>query len=219
MNKCLSIAHRGYSSLYGDNNLVSFQEALNHSFDMIELDLQLTKDFYIIIYHDPHLKGVPIEKLTLKQLQQEGLITLEELFVEIDCQQIKFNLELKGNNSQLPILLIKFLQRFQIENSQIYISSFNCHFISQLHELRQYYQLKFQLGLISCNYYLPEIQQQLLSNIDFFVLDYETLNQEILDDCHSRQILLFVFTNINDSSYQYICNYDVDGIISNTKYW
>lgn len=39
MNKCLSIAHRGYSSLYGDNNLVSFQEALNHSFDMIELDL------------------------------------------------------------------------------------------------------------------------------------------------------------------------------------
>ena len=114
MKNCLAITHRGYSSKYGDNNLISFQEAINHSFDIIEMDLQLSKDQKIIIYHDPQLKGIPIRELTSNQLIEQGLITLEQLFNHIDYQQIKLNLELKGNNSQLPILLIKFLQKYQI---------------------------------------------------------------------------------------------------------
>ena len=80
MRKCLAIAHRGYSSKYGDNNLVSFQEAINHSFDMIELDLQLSQDRQIMIYHDPHLKGIPLRNQTSKALTKQGLLTLEQLF-------------------------------------------------------------------------------------------------------------------------------------------
>lgn len=219
MSKCLAIAHRGYSSKYGDNNLISFQESINHSFDMIELDLQLSKDQRIIIYHDPHFKGASLSELTSHQLQKEGLITLEQLFDHIDYHQIKLNLELKGNSSQLPVLLINFLQKYQIDTPQIYLSSFNFQFISYLIELRQKYQFRFQIGFISCNHYSLEIRHQLLSNIDFFVLDYELLNQEIIDYCHQNQLLIFVFTNTNKFTYQYICNYHVDGIISNTKYW
>jgi len=219
MSKCLSIAHRGYSSKHGDNNLISFREAINHSFDMIELDLQLSKDQQIIIHHDPHFKGASLSELTSHQLQKEGLITLDQLFDHLDYHQIKLNLELKGNSSQLPVLLINFLQKYQIDTPQIYLSSFNCQFISHLIELRQQYQFLFQIGLISCNHYSPEIRHQLLSNIDFFVLDYELLNQEIIDYCHQNQLLIFVFTNTDNFTYQYICNYHVDGIISNTKYW
>ena len=219
MRKCLAIAHRGYSSKYGDNNLTSFQEAINHSFDMIEMDLQLSKDQQIIIYHDPHLTGTPIRELTSRTLREKGLITLEQLFDHIDYHQIKLNLELKGTNSQLPILLIKFLQKYEIETSQIYLSSFNSQFICRLLELRHQYQFKFQIGFISCNHYSIEMRQQLLSKIDFFVIDYEILNHEIIDYCHQRQILLFIFTNTDNFSYQYISKYSIDGIISNTKYW
>ncbi len=219
MSKCLSIAHRGYSSKYGDNNLISFQEAINHSFDMIELDLQLSKDQQIIIHHDPHFEGVPLDKLTSYQLQQKGVLTLEELFNHLNYHQIKLNLELKGHDSQLPVLLINFLQEYQIDTQEIYLSSFNCQFIFHLLKLRQQYQCRFQIGLISCNHYSPKIRSQLLSNIDFFVLDYEFLNQETIDYCQQHQLLVFVFTNVDKFSYQYICNYQVDGIISNTKYW
>ena len=219
MKRCLAIAHRGYSSKYGDNNLVSFQEAINHSFDMIELDLQLSQDHQIIIYHDPHLKGISLWELTSTELTEQGLITLEQLFDQLDYHQIKLNLELKGNNSQLPVLLIKLFQKYQMETSQIYLSSFNEQFICQLIQLRSQYQYTFQIGFISCNYYSPEIRQQLLSKIDFFVLDYEILNQEIIDYCHQHQMLLFVFTNTDNFSHQYISKYPVDGIISNTKYW
>lgn len=219
MSKCLSIAHRGYSSKYGDNNLISFQEAINHSFDMIELDLQLSKDQQIIIHHDPYFEGVSLDKLTCHQIRQKGVLTLEELFNHLDYHQIKLNLELKGHDSQLPVLLIDFFKEYQIDTQEIYLSSFNCQFISHLIELRQQYQCRFQIGLISCNHYSPKIRSQLLSNIDFFVLDYEFLNQETIDYCHQHQLLVFVFTNIDKFSYQYICNYHVDGVISNTKYW
>ena len=129
------------------------------------------------------------------------------------------NLDLKGDNFQLPIFLMEFLHRHQIETSQIYVSSFNVLFIHQLFTLRQEYQFQFQIGLISCNLYPPAIREQLLSNLDFYVLDYELLNQEIVDYCHQLQISLFVFTNTSQSSYQFISTYSVDGIISNTKYW
>lgn len=219
MRKCLAIAHRGYSSKYGDNNLVSFQEAINHSFDMIELDLQLSQDRQIMIYHDPHLKGIPLRNQTSKALTKQGLLTLEQLFENIDYHQIKLNLELKGDNSQLPVLLIKLFQKYQIETSQIYMSSFDERFVSQLIQLRSHYQYKFQIGFITCNCYSLDVRRQLLFKIDFFVLDYESLNQEIIDYCHQHQLSLFVFTNVDKFSYQYICNYDVDGIISNNKYW
>ena len=48
----LKIAHRGYSEKYGDNNMISFREALYAGFDMIELDILLCRTGEIVIYHD-----------------------------------------------------------------------------------------------------------------------------------------------------------------------
>ena len=42
--KILEIAHRGYSEFYKDNTIEAFIKAILHKFDMIELDIQLTKD-------------------------------------------------------------------------------------------------------------------------------------------------------------------------------
>ena len=55
--KLLEIAHRGYSEFYNDNTLEAFEKAIIHKFDMIELDIQLTKDNKIIIYHDTYIKN------------------------------------------------------------------------------------------------------------------------------------------------------------------
>ena len=55
--KILEIAHRGYSEFYKDNTIEAFIKAIYHKFDMIELDIQLTKDNKIIIYHDTFIKN------------------------------------------------------------------------------------------------------------------------------------------------------------------
>lgn len=46
------IAHRGYSSLYPENTMRSFREAVATGADGIELDVQLSSDGELVIYHD-----------------------------------------------------------------------------------------------------------------------------------------------------------------------
>ena len=42
---------------YKDNTIEAFLKAILHNFDMIEFDIQLTKDEKIIIYHDTYIKN------------------------------------------------------------------------------------------------------------------------------------------------------------------
>ena len=46
MKSILEIAHRGHS--YKDNSLNAFFYAIKEKFDMIELDIQITKDNFMI---------------------------------------------------------------------------------------------------------------------------------------------------------------------------
>ena len=52
--KPLIIAHRGYCSLFPENTLASIEAAL-YKCDLVEFDLQLTKDERVILFHDRHL--------------------------------------------------------------------------------------------------------------------------------------------------------------------
>jgi glycerophosphoryl diester phosphodiesterase len=51
----LVAAHRGYSAKYPENTFVAFDAAISVGADMIELDIQFTKDDHIVVYHDEYL--------------------------------------------------------------------------------------------------------------------------------------------------------------------
>ncbi|PKN06332.1 MAG: hypothetical protein CVU72_05025 [Deltaproteobacteria bacterium HGW-Deltaproteobacteria-7] len=46
------IAHRGASAYYPENTLVSFAAAISMEADMVELDIQLTADGEVVVFHD-----------------------------------------------------------------------------------------------------------------------------------------------------------------------
>ena len=50
------IAHRGFSGAYPENTMLSFQKAVEHGADGIELDVHLSKDGELMIIHDESLK-------------------------------------------------------------------------------------------------------------------------------------------------------------------
>lgn len=54
--KILSIAHRGGSYDRIENTIESFQHALKNGTDLLEMDLQLTKDGIVVVCHDENLK-------------------------------------------------------------------------------------------------------------------------------------------------------------------
>ena len=49
-------AHRGGKALYPENTMLAFRESVTvHNVDMLEFDLQLTKDGKAVVIHDPTL--------------------------------------------------------------------------------------------------------------------------------------------------------------------
>ncbi len=84
-DKLLMIGHRGAAGLAPENTLSAFKKALNLGVDAIELDVQLSADKILVIYHDFTLKpeitrtaegewidmwtGLPIKNLSLANLK------------------------------------------------------------------------------------------------------------------------------------------------------
>jgi glycerophosphoryl diester phosphodiesterase len=48
----LIIAHRGDSAMRPENTLAAFREALSVGADLVEMDVQLTKDGHVVVLHD-----------------------------------------------------------------------------------------------------------------------------------------------------------------------
>ncbi len=59
MSAMLRIAHRGGASLAPENTLAAFRRALTFPIDAVELDVQMSRDGQVIVFHDHH-----VERLT-----------------------------------------------------------------------------------------------------------------------------------------------------------
>ena len=106
------IAHRGASAYAPENTLPAFEKAVELGADAIELDVQLTKDKHVVVFHDYHLERTSngtgfLLRHNLKKLQRldagrwfskefkgEPIPTLEEVLARLS-DRILFNIELK----------------------------------------------------------------------------------------------------------------------------
>ena len=48
----LNFAHRGWSGLYPENTLLAFQKAIELGVDGFEMDVQLSRDGEVVVFHD-----------------------------------------------------------------------------------------------------------------------------------------------------------------------
>ena len=70
--------HRGARSIYPENSILGFDYAMSIGVDVLEMDLNMTKDKNIIIYHDKNINtklckngpSLPIKDLTLSQIKE-----------------------------------------------------------------------------------------------------------------------------------------------------
>ena len=73
--RCLVIAHRGASGTHPENTMAAFRRAVELGADMIELDVQLTRDGEVVVFHDATLERTtdgagPLSALTLAELRR-----------------------------------------------------------------------------------------------------------------------------------------------------
>lgn len=67
------VAHRGYSAVALENSIASLEAAAKSGADMVEMDIQETKDGKFVVYHDRTLRRLAGDSRTV------GEMTLEEL--------------------------------------------------------------------------------------------------------------------------------------------
>ena len=210
----LSIAHRGYSAKYKDNSWSAFKNVKDKGFDMIEIDIQLCKSGEIIIYHDLFLKNQRIINLTLKEIKKlkKSIVTLKEFFKYFDSNEQLVYLDMKGND-KLAHRLFCFIKTYNINLNKIICCSFNKNHID-------YLKLKLpelKVGLITANKFSPEDLEPLTQNIQYLIIDWTVLDRDMIEYCHKKEINVFTYTMKNIDAFNYIKNFDVDGIISNYR--
>lgn len=216
-NKFIQIAHRGHSDFHKDNTINAFLDAYNNNFDMIELDIVLTKDDKIAIYHDTYINNLLIKDINYIQLKNidKDIILLINFFEIIDTNKIKVYLDIKGNN-----LISKHLHELlnksnNINLNNIYLGSFNTIILKELIELNPNYQL----GLITENVYENEILYQFIQKykLKFIAFCWTILNNTNINFLHKNNILIYTYTCKNKNNLLFIKQYDIEGIITNYK--
>ena len=130
------IAHRGLHKgiAIPENSLTAFEEALKSDYP-IELDIQITKDGSIIVFHDDNLLRMTGNELKVKNLTKNNLSKfhlyqteqkiplLEEVLNLIDCRiPILIEIKNEGLPGKIELNTLKILQNYKGEFA---IQSFN----------------------------------------------------------------------------------------------
>ena len=189
------IAHRGHSEKWGDNNLVSFQKAIDcGNFHGLEMDIQLDANNKIIINHD--------------------LLTTSTLYLETFLEQIKIPkdmkvfLDIKGFYDIVPPLE----EFFKNKNLDHYIfCSFNLKILKNL-------TLPVNKGIITSNLLRKcDLESMVDDRTHYLLVDWTMLEDEFIRDCHSLGLRVYAFTPKTQNEFMYTIQYDIQGIILNSE--
>lgn len=141
------IAHRGASKDAPENTLAAYQLAIDQGADMIELDVRLSKDGYIVAFHDKFLRRTSngegrLQSYTLEELKRldvgswfdphhfadTRMPTLREV-LELTHGKIMLNIEIKKDavsrsDDHIERQIVTLLQEFDMLQHSM-VSSFN----------------------------------------------------------------------------------------------
>lgn len=150
--KPLVFGHRGVPEEHQENTLSGFKRAVELGLDGIELDVFLTRDQRLVVFHDLHtqrLTGKPgvitsmtwpeIQRLTIKQIlnvgnkvidygREEQVPLLEDVLEEVRGKLL-VNIEIKAfsldfNQRQTGTAVARLIQRMGLA-SEVFVTSFN----------------------------------------------------------------------------------------------
>lgn len=220
----IKIAHRG--SIFGkvidcrgndnyykfpENSLLSYLNAIEQGFDMIEADVSLTKDNQLIMFHDICIGGRYIKNITYKEIKQikKHIPTFQQFCSDI-LPNIKIILDIKGDN-KTAIAIVNFFKNNNINLDNFYFSSFNRKHLAILHN----YNKHLNFGLIYDGVLLDQEKKFIIDLFDlkFVSINWEQLYKEEIEFYKKLDILVFAWTNKTHVTRRLIPN-NVDGIIT-----
>ena len=211
------IAHRGMfdNIKIPENSIASFKNALKHNYS-IELDIQLTKDNILIVFHDNNLKRMTgidklIEETDYKELKDlkllntnEHIPTLEEVLKLVD-NKVLLDIEVKKTKRIKEITNI--IKNILTNYNNYVLKSFDPRIVRSLKK-----NINTEVGYLIGNdhKFLSCILVIKYSKADFLSISKKLLNTKKFQKLKNKyQLLIWTIKDkdeIKDENIIYICN-------------
>ena len=198
-NRFYTIGHRGMEKGEVENSLKAFSKAIELGLDFVEMDLQITKDDKIIVFHDRNLKkktslrGKPkdftLEKIKDTHIETEAgkdkIPTLEQVF------------KLVKNQDRIIIssFSYEYLENFKLINPNI--------FLTWLIKPKSPIFLKRKIDKI--------LKTQKEHQMQGISLHISNLSKKTAQLCKQKQIFIFVWGIRNKEDYKYCLSLSING--------
>jgi len=226
-----NIAHRGGAGLRPENTLVAFNKAFELEADMIEFDLQPTKDSRIIVMHDktvnrttngtgrpPELSFDYIKSLDAGSWFHPGYVgekvpSLEEA-LEVIPSGIELNVELKYID-ELDNRFERIVYTILEEHGALDRSIITTRWPLTCERLK-----KIDPSIKTTILQKQRTEEEYLELLSAHGLEYaqvrrHSMNQPFIDRLHDNGIQVFIFYSDEEKEMEEFAKMGVDGILTN----
>lgn len=217
-------AHRGMLKQKTENTISSFKEAMKYDIDSIDLDVHLTKDKKLVVFHDFTLERMCnineyIAELTYNEIKNikinnEDSIPLFkdvlDLFTDTD---INLNVELKSSSylyNDIEQMTVNMIKDYNMEDYTIF-SSFDHRALRKIKEIDK----TLKVGALYEGFFENIIDYAKENNFDAIHPQFLCIDENIIDKARENNIEVNCYTINTLREYNYIKNLKVDTIITN----
>ncbi len=233
----LVIAHRGCSRAYPENTVAAVREALSLSCPMVEVDVLISKDRKIIVFHDSDLKRVTgtaglvrhhnyayIRQLNASSYfsppcEKTSIASLEEILMLFqNYPRAYLNIEIKPeswdkteNQDNVENQIVRDVQKYNMRE-RVIVSSHKLEFLERIGRLSPDLKKAFLVDRDLRAINIKKLQK----SYAFYSLhpNYEHLYPEFVSLCHTEGLKVFPYT-INKKKDMLAClAMQVDGFFT-----
>lgn len=227
------IAHRGDVAQAPENTMAAFHSALNNGFDVIELDIHLSKDKKIVVIHDASVNRTTngeglVNDMTIAELQklnagswysqhfsEEKIPLLQEVLDEF-AGKIVLLIEIKAG-AETPEIVEQLANQLKqtvnagVPAKMLQIQSFHIDALKQFTERAP----DFPIGLVLSTPINLIQMYSYKTEISFLSIHYSNLTQSFIQQAKHYGYTIYAWTIVTPLQFKQMQLLGVDGIISN----
>jgi glycerophosphoryl diester phosphodiesterase len=210
------ISHRGDSKNFTENTLQAIMSAKDMGADSCEIDVQLTKDSRVVVFHDKSLKRLTGIREYVNNLDYSELIALAGQYVKIPLLEdvldyakdnIKLVIELKPDSRRTELVekVVGYVKNRNMV-SKIMIQSLDYKSL----EMIEIIEPRIITGFIA--YMLYGDYKKLV--VDFLNVEKSYLSEKMIKDIHNADKKVWVWTVNSRDEMENFVDMKVDGILT-----
>lgn len=222
----INFAHRGASSDYPENTILSLREGIKSGARGLEIDVHKSKDNKLVVIHDEDIertfmgKGL-IKDLTLEELksfknrkklfrdnEECHIPTLEEVLELIKDIDILLNIELKTdiiNYEGIEEDVINLIRYYNLED-KIIISSFNHESIRKVKTISN-----IKTAILYESPIVNVVEYAKFLGVDAIHPSLIVASEELIKEAHENNLKVNIFTVNNPMHMRLLIKNKVDG--------